>query len=95
MGLNTYLYAPKDDYKHRLHWRECYSQKEEESLRHMISSAKRRGVTFVYALSPGLDIIFSAKSDVKCLKQKLQQVLLCKCLSGRFNFIVFTTQCTV
>ena len=25
MGLNTYLYGPKDDYKHRLFWREKYS----------------------------------------------------------------------
>ena len=29
MGLSTYLYAPKDDYKHRLHWRQKYTQSEE------------------------------------------------------------------
>ena len=28
MGLNSYLYAPKDDYKHRLFWREKYSADE-------------------------------------------------------------------
>jgi len=28
MGLNSYLYAPKDDYKHRLFWREKYSLDE-------------------------------------------------------------------
>lgn len=27
-GMNTYLYAPKDDYKHRLYWRELYNQDE-------------------------------------------------------------------
>lgn len=27
-GLNTYLYAPKDDYKHRMFWREMYSVEE-------------------------------------------------------------------
>lgn len=27
-GMNTYLYAPKDDYKHRLDWRELYSPEE-------------------------------------------------------------------
>lgn len=27
-GLNTYLYAPKDDYKHRMYWRELYSPEE-------------------------------------------------------------------
>ena len=26
--LNTYLYAPKDDLKHRILWREPYSQTE-------------------------------------------------------------------
>lgn len=24
-GLNTYMYAPKDDFKHRVYWRELYS----------------------------------------------------------------------
>lgn len=28
-GLNTYLYGPKDDLKHRLLWREAYSPDEE------------------------------------------------------------------
>jgi len=28
-GLNTYLYGPKDDLKHRLLWREVYSAEEE------------------------------------------------------------------
>lgn len=28
MGLNTYMYAPKDDYKHRAYWRELYSVEE-------------------------------------------------------------------
>lgn len=28
MGLNAYLYAPKDDSKHRMYWRELYSVEE-------------------------------------------------------------------
>ncbi len=28
MGMDVYLYAPKDDYKHRLYWRELYSPSE-------------------------------------------------------------------
>lgn len=27
-GLNTYLYAPKDDCKHRMYWRELYTAEE-------------------------------------------------------------------
>ncbi|CAL8376729.1 unnamed protein product [Gadus morhua 'NCC'] len=64
-GLNTYLYGPKDDLKHRLLWREVYSPEEE---------ARSRGVTFVYALSPGQDIVFSSACDLTLLKRKLKQV---------------------
>ncbi|KAG5855267.1 hypothetical protein ANANG_G00047290 [Anguilla anguilla] len=39
-GLNTYLYAPKDDYKHRMFWREMYSPEEAEQLRTLIAAAK-------------------------------------------------------
>ena len=33
-GLNAYLYAPKDDYKHRMYWRDLYTPQEagEDSL---------------------------------------------------------------
>ena len=27
-GMDTYVYAPKDDYKHRLYWRELYQGEE-------------------------------------------------------------------
>jgi len=28
LGMNTYIYAPKDDLKHRIHWRDLYSVDE-------------------------------------------------------------------
>lgn len=28
MGLGVYMYAPKDDYKHRLYWRDLYGPEE-------------------------------------------------------------------
>lgn len=28
IGLNTYMYAPKDDCKHRAFWRDLYSVEE-------------------------------------------------------------------
>lgn len=33
-GLNTYMYAPKDDYKHRAYWRDLYSVEEAGVLAH-------------------------------------------------------------
>ncbi|KAJ8365274.1 hypothetical protein SKAU_G00141050 [Synaphobranchus kaupii] len=73
-GLNTYLYAPKDDYKHRMFWREMYSPEEAEQLRTLIAAAKEHGVDFVYAISPGLDMTFSNRREISTLKRKLDQV---------------------
>ncbi|XP_017212504.1 protein O-GlcNAcase [Danio rerio] len=73
-GLNTYLYGPKDDLKHRLLWREVYSAEEEAQLKALVCEARSRGLTFVYALSPGQDIVFSSSCDLTLLKRKLRQV---------------------
>ncbi|XP_055055331.1 protein O-GlcNAcase isoform X1 [Misgurnus anguillicaudatus] len=72
--LNTYLYGPKDDLKHRLLWREVYSAEEEAQLKTLIGEAESRGLRFVYALSPGQDIVFSSSCDLTLLKRKLRQV---------------------
>ncbi len=62
--LNTYLYAPKDDLKHRALWREKYSAAEAESLGELIWACKARGLRFIYALAPGLDIRFSREAEL-------------------------------
>src|ERR1043166_3817291 len=41
-GLNTYLYAPKDDLKHRAIWREAYSPAEAETLGDLIRASQQR-----------------------------------------------------
>ena len=74
MGMNTYLYAPKDDCKHRMFWRDLYSVEEADHLTSLIEDARESSVDFVYALSPGLDITFSNSKDVMHLKRKLEQV---------------------
>ena len=35
-GMNTYLYAPKDDYKHRLDWRELYTEEQAGMLNQLL-----------------------------------------------------------
>jgi len=79
MGMNTYLYAPKDDCKHRMYWRELYSVEEADHLTSLIEAATENDVEFVYAISPGLDITFSSSKDVSLLKKKLEQVLSFGC----------------
>ncbi|KAI7805592.1 putative bifunctional protein NCOAT [Triplophysa rosa] len=85
-GLNTYLYAPKDDYKHRMFWREMYSVEEAEQLTTLISAAKEHGIEFIYAISPGLDITFSNQKEVSTLKRKLDQVSHFGCKSFALLF---------
>uniref|UniRef100_A0AAR2JPP6 GH84 domain-containing protein n=1 Tax=Pygocentrus nattereri TaxID=42514 RepID=A0AAR2JPP6_PYGNA len=85
-GLNTYLYAPKDDYKHRMFWREMYSVEEAEQLMTLISAAKEHGMEFIYAISPGLDITFSNQKEVSTLKRKLDQVSHFGCKSFALLF---------
>lgn len=73
-GLNTYVYAPKDDAKHRSRWRDLYSHEESAELTQLIYLSKRYGIKFVYALSPGLDITYSSEKDFNTLKRKFDQV---------------------
>ncbi|GFU50204.1 protein O-GlcNAcase [Trichonephila clavipes] len=73
LGLNAYMYAPKDDFKHRAYWRELYSVEEAEHLTTLVQSAAENDVKFFYALSPGLDITYSNPKEIHALKRKLEQ----------------------
>ncbi|XP_075152480.1 O-GlcNAcase [Haematobia irritans] len=73
-GMDSYVYAPKDDYKHRAYWRELYTVEEADHLSGLISAAKEQGITFYYALSPGLDMSYSSQKELQTLKRKLDQV---------------------
>lgn len=72
--MEAYLYAPKDDYKHRAYWRELYTVEETENLTSLISAAKEQGIVFYYALSPGQDMTYSSQKELQILKRKLEQV---------------------
>ncbi|XP_065057024.1 protein O-GlcNAcase-like [Rhopilema esculentum] len=85
-GMNTYIYAPKDDMKHRALWRQLYTAEEEGKLATLITAAESAGVTFVYAISPGLDIVFSCAADVAALKRKMKQVSKLGCKSFAILF---------
>ncbi|HEU0039747.1 MAG TPA: beta-N-acetylglucosaminidase domain-containing protein [Verrucomicrobiae bacterium] len=78
-GLNTYLYAPKDDLKHRALWREAYSASEAETLGEIIQACKKLNIRFIYALSPGLDIRYSNDSELDCLRKRFEQMLTSRC----------------
>lgn len=88
-GTNSYLYAPKDDCKHRAYWREPYTVEEAEHLQSLIALASECNIDFYYAISPGLDITYSNGKEMACLKRKLEQVaqLGCKAFALLFDDI--------
>ncbi len=57
--LNTYIYAPKDDPKHRASWRELYSTSELAKMKELVETATENNVKFIYAISPGISINLS------------------------------------
>ena len=78
-GLNTYLYAPKDDLKHRALWRQLYSASETDNLASLIKACRQRDLRFIYALSPGLDIRYSDSAEITKIQKRFEQVLALGC----------------
>ncbi|TMR96224.1 beta-N-acetylhexosaminidase family protein [Nonomuraea basaltis] len=72
--LNTYVYAPKDDPFHRERWREPYPEEELARLAELVAEAAARHVRFVFALSPGLSMVYSDPAERAALRAKAEQV---------------------
>ncbi|MDW8011320.1 MAG: beta-N-acetylglucosaminidase domain-containing protein, partial [Sulfolobales archaeon] len=75
VGLNTYIYAPKWDPRHRDWWRVPYGTDFLDRLAMLVDSASRYGIRVVFAVSPGLDIDYSSRHDRELLLKKLTLVM--------------------
>ncbi|GGO32318.1 beta-N-acetylglucosaminidase domain-containing protein [Deinococcus humi] len=73
-GMDTYLYAPKDDRWHRQQWREPYPEAEATALHQLAADARQHGIRFVYALAPGLDLNWADAEDRRALAEKFVSV---------------------
>ena len=73
-GLNTFVYGPKNDPYHRDDWRLPYPDAELAELAFTAREARKAAVTFVYALSPALDICYACADDGRALRRKLRQI---------------------
>ena len=75
-GLNAYIYAPKDDAYHRAKWREPYPSSQLKKLGALAAEAKKHGVRFIFAVSPGLDFVYDESlhgmTDRAALQDKLE-----------------------
>ncbi|MFI7614570.1 beta-N-acetylglucosaminidase domain-containing protein [Nonomuraea terrae] len=72
--LNAYVYAPKDDPYHRERWREPYPEEELARLGELVAEAAARHVRFVFALSPGLSMVYGDPAERAALRAKAAQV---------------------
>lgn len=73
-GMNAYVYAPKDDPRHRSAWRERYGPDEEREFAELAEASRDQGVRFGFALSPGLDIAYDRPDDRTALWEKLERL---------------------
>lgn len=71
-GLRDYVYAPKDDPKHRERWRDPY---DDDELEGFASFAVDGALTLGFAISPGLSIDEGSAADRAALGAKVDQVL--------------------
>jgi hyaluronoglucosaminidase len=62
-GYNAYLYAPKNDRQHRIHWREAYPPHMMEQFAVTIETARQYNIDFTYGISPGLSISYHSSQD--------------------------------
>lgn len=74
VGMNEYYYAPKDDPFHRQRWREPYSGEYLSRFQELVNVAEESGVTIWYAISPGLDMVYSSEEDYQALRSKLMDM---------------------
>lgn len=92
-GLNTYCFAPKDDLKHRVLWREPLDTTEASEFEKLINECRTNGVRFIYGISPGWDDHFSDTINrfdphelFDCLKVRFGQLLKMGCTGFAIQF---------
>jgi hyaluronoglucosaminidase len=72
-GMNTYVYAPKDDPYHRERWMEAYPEEQWQALLKIIRAAQKRHIDFVYGFHPGKALLFTAEQPLRVLLSKAQR----------------------
>lgn len=71
IGMNAYLYSPKDDPYTRRRWRDPYPPEEAERLRELSRVSREAGVELWYGVSPGLSMRYAEPIDLEAVRAKL------------------------
>lgn len=72
VGMNFYLYGPKDDPYNRELWRDPYPAVQQKQIEELATVARENFVDFSFAISPGLSMTYSSEADFQTLARKLQ-----------------------
>jgi hyaluronoglucosaminidase len=72
-GMNTYLYAPKDDPYHRKLWRRSYPAAQWRELLRLIGAAHAQRIDFVYGFHPGEGLYFGDDRAIGILLRKARR----------------------
>ena len=67
-GFDTWVHAPKDDPYHRARWRDPYPDDELDKLAELVRECERCGLTFAYAIAPGLDVCYTRELETLLTK---------------------------
>ncbi|XDZ65728.1 beta-N-acetylglucosaminidase domain-containing protein [Alphaproteobacteria bacterium LSUCC0684] len=60
LGMNTYLYAPKEDPCHRRNWRQPWDRTWQEEFSRFAAGAETLGLHLMAGIAPGLDFDFGS-----------------------------------
>jgi hyaluronoglucosaminidase len=71
-GMTHYVYAPKDDPKHRDQWRVPYTSAELHGFERLVADA---GLDIGFAISPGLSIDYASDDDRAALARKIDALV--------------------
>ena len=76
-GFDCYVYAPKDDPRHREQWRDPYPEGELARFRELAEAARRNRVRLFYAIAPGLSYDASDPEEFARLAAKIRALVTC------------------
>jgi hyaluronoglucosaminidase len=77
LGLNTYVYGPKEDPFHRVQWKHVYPREWTGQFTRFVKDGKKKNITVVACLSPGLSYDYRDGSDYRALLRKFTTFIAC------------------
>lgn len=73
-SYNYYFYSPKDDPYLRDRWMQPHPERDLEQFGVWVAAARKRGISFVYALSPGFGMNYASSQHLRLLLDKYQSL---------------------